>query len=144
MTIKWMQWETRNNGLKAFAVDSDAELKNGIVRAVNGAVVPEDAEPAKPSTPQDAFCISIIEKKAHKPEPKAPKTPKPPVARLKVGKTITRVVFDKQVVGEFETDKLDMTEGVDTVVKVSDKTWAVYQNKKRVSSGKLVAETIAA
>lgn len=64
--------------------------------------------------------------------PPAPKVKKP---FLRIGKKVIKVVLGSDVVGEFAADKL--IEGKEHVVKVTEKSWAVYQETKRVAMGLL-------
>ncbi len=142
--IKWVQWTGKTSKqLKAFAVDVDAPLKNNILRAINGSVVPNDAIEAQPDTQRDWFCEQILASENGEPRkaktPKEPKAPKGP--RFKRGKKTSQILVGGVVIASFDSSKLVDGE-VD--VRVSDKSWAVYQNKKRMTSGKLPAPAVVA
>lgn len=60
--VTWVQWTVKKTGkLTAFAVDPDSERRTGKLRALNGSLVPETAEPAKDETDRDPFSISLVE-----------------------------------------------------------------------------------
>jgi hypothetical protein len=62
MNIKWVQWMNSDGQLKAFAVDVDAELKGGLLRSINGSIIPDTAVDAESDTAKDPFCLTILEK----------------------------------------------------------------------------------
>lgn len=74
LQIVWLQWVSKKQGeLRAYAVNMAApavhSLHMGFVakgerRALNGMLVPSDAEPALPSTPRDAFSERLVELRA--------------------------------------------------------------------------------
>lgn len=88
---------------------------------------------------RDAAAAAVkAEKAAATPVPAAEKVvsaekvkEKKPVIRF--GKKTSKVMLGKDVVGEFASEKVDQS--IPHVVKVTDKSWAVYQDKKRVVAG---------
>ncbi len=59
--IKWVQWESRKQAkLIAYAVDPTSKARTGVLRSLNGSTIPKRAEPAKPSTKRDPFCVKIV------------------------------------------------------------------------------------
>lgn len=142
-SIVWMQWlNKKHNTVTAHAVDQAAPLKNGILRAVNGSVIPAGAILADATTPRDPFCIKLLEDRATaKPKGKKAAKAKPeldiPVTygvHMECNGPDASIKYGPNVLGVFPRARLA---NVRTQARLSATHWGVYQDKKRVAFGKL-------
>lgn len=60
--IKWVEWENRHGITRAHAVDPGSEQRTGKLRTLTGALIPDNAVPAKPATEKDKFSSEVIER----------------------------------------------------------------------------------
>lgn len=61
--VQWVEWHNaKHDTTTAHAIDPTSEARTGVLRAVNGAVVPASAIPARASTPRDPFSVSILKR----------------------------------------------------------------------------------
>jgi hypothetical protein len=164
-TYKWVQWKNRKHGITtAHAVDPDSKKRTGILRALNGSVIPNTAVPAEPKTPKDGLCSYIIQTrtarakraearvgvKIKKKEQKEVKKQRAKVVAedtnglgyveagidVKTGRSILRVYIENRLVKVIEDKKGQAAKsGVD--LKVTDKSWGVYWSGQRIAFGRL-------
>ena len=172
----WVEWKNRKHGtVTAHAVDPDSEDKTGVLRALNGSLIPDIACKAESATPKDTMCVHIIVTKAARQEladakadakAKAPKkAPKAKATKVtkaakaakaskkaakvaecphglgyveadvdgSTGTKVLRVVIEGTMVKILE-NKLKSKGDVD--LKVTGKSWGIYQGGKRVGFGR--------